>query len=142
MKILSLLVALSLATPAVAFENFYDAPPRKRIIKVHAKKKRAPAVMGYEKRAPQYVDKHCMFAVRVVGSQWATESGATESAEKAFMEFARFHYGEAYMDINNAIDRATRCTRSSIGEVVGQTLHRCELVAVPCRPAMAEGGGQ
>lgn len=34
-------------------------------------------------------------------------------------------------------DIRTRFLR--VGEVVGQTFHRCELTATPCRPAITEG---
>jgi hypothetical protein len=146
MKILSLLVALSLATPAVAFENFYDAPPKKRIIKVHAKKKRAPAVMGYEQRAPERSPRFtwmgsevCAYPISVVGSQWIDEPGAEESAQKAWMELVRFELGEAYLEINNAKHYAALCSRSSIGEMLDKTQHRCKVTAVPCRPALREG---
>lgn len=79
---------------------------------------------------------HCLKRVTVVGSQWATEAGAEESAQKAWMEAVRWSHGEMSMDMKNAEGYARRCSRSSIGEVVGQTFHRCEVTATPCRPAM------
>jgi hypothetical protein len=79
----------------------------------------------------------CLERVTVVGSQWAGESGAEESAQKAFMEQVRWNDGESFMDIKNAEGYAKRCARSSIGEVAGATLHRCEVSALPCREIMA-----
>jgi hypothetical protein len=34
---------------------------------------------------------------------------------------------------------AKRCSRSSIGSVLGETLHRCEVEARPCRPFFEDG---
>lgn len=79
---------------------------------------------------------HCLERVTVVGSQWATEAGAEESAQKAWMEAVRWSHGEMAMDVQNADGYARRCSRSSIGEVIGQTFHRCEVSAKPCSPAM------
>lgn len=81
----------------------------------------------------------CDFPVVVVGSQRVSESEAEESAQKAWMEEVRFSLGEAYMDINSAKDYARMCSRSSIGEVLNQTMHRCRVVAIPCRPALVTG---
>lgn len=78
----------------------------------------------------------CLDRVTVVGSQWANEAGAEESAQKAFMEQVRWQSGEQFLDIRNADGYAKRCSRSSIGEVIGQTMHRCEVSARPCRPVM------
>jgi hypothetical protein len=79
----------------------------------------------------------CLAPVSVVGSQHVTENGAEESAVKGWAEQVRFSHGEQFMDINSAEGYAKRCTRSSIGELAGQMLHRCQLVARPCRPALS-----
>jgi len=84
--------------------------------------------------------RQCLNRTRVVGSQWATEQGAEDSAKKAFMEDSRFRYGEQYMDIERAEDYVKRCSRSSVGELAGQVLYRCEIVARPCRPGFAREG--
>lgn len=104
---------------------------------------RAAAQVKHEPEARLYraEDKptrsmQCIERVTVVGSQWATEAGAEESAQKAWMEAVRWSHGEMSMDMKNAEGYARRCSRSSIGEVVGQTFHRCEVTARPCRPAM------
>lgn len=81
----------------------------------------------------------CLDHVRVVGSQWVGAEGAEDSAKKAFMEEVRWRFGEAFMDVANARDYEKRCSRSSVGEAVGQTLIRCEIAARPCRPPMSAG---
>lgn len=98
-------------------------------------------VKAIEQREPE-PKKACLPPVRVVGSQWATESGAEESAQKAWAEATRFNHGEAYMDLTNAVGYQKRCARSSIGEVVGQTLTRCEVDAAPCRPPFTSGASK
>jgi hypothetical protein len=81
----------------------------------------------------------CLERIHVVGSQWATDAGAEDSAKKAFMEEVRWRHGESFMAIENAKDYEKRCSRSSVGEVLNQTLVRCEISARPCRPPMTAG---
>jgi hypothetical protein len=82
----------------------------------------------------------CFEPVTVVGSQWVGESGAYESAVKAAKEAVRWKIGEMAMDPANWKDVKKRCSMSSVGEVVGQTFHRCEIIFTPCRPGMTESG--
>lgn len=125
MKPILLLTACLLTWPAEASEV-----PAARA-KARAK---APAVKAYVAREAEPI---CTKGpVAVVGSQYLNEPGAEESAQKAWHEAVRFHYGEAYMDLARAKEYRHRCSRSSIGEVVGQTMHRCEVSAIPCKPAM------
>jgi hypothetical protein len=105
------------------------------------KKHSGTRVKAIEQREPE-PKKGCLAPVRVVGSQWATEAGAEESAQKAWAEAVRFNAGEAYMDLNNAVGYQKRCGRSSIGEMVGQTLTRCEVDAAPCRPPFTAGASK
>ena len=140
-KIIAIALAslIALTGTAQAFDPFYfDEPaPRRKVVKRHHHKPKAPAVMAYQKR---YDTKPtCVWPIRVVGSQWATESGAEESAQKAYMERVRYELGESYMDLKNSRDYMKRCSRSSIGELASATLHRCEVIATPCRPALSEG---
>jgi hypothetical protein len=155
----TLIAIISLSLPANANEidltRFYDnapvvqqvhkvstpakAKPKKKVAKKNVKKK-----TGYGFRSPSpppppsdSVTK-CLPPVRVVGSQWATESGAEESARKAWAEQVRFSHGESYMALEASQALKRRCTRSSIGEIAGQTLHRCEIEAMPCRPGLTE----
>ena len=153
----TILISLMLITPAHAFDmmpNYENAPAKVERVhvvkhqhkpkKVKAKKKK-PTREGYSYRSPppapvlpDNVTK-CLPPVRVVGSQWASDSGAEESARKAWSEEVRFSAGESFMDLETAQNYRRRCTRSSIGELAGQTLHRCEIEAMPCRPGMVEG---
>ncbi|WP_333790653.1 hypothetical protein [Sphingorhabdus sp.] len=123
--VVMLVVSLLLTGPALA----------------HKKKKKGHAFNPVV-TAPEPPKKACLTPVRVVGSQWATEGGAEESAQKAWAEETRFSYGEAYMDLANAVGYQKRCARSSIGEVAGQTLMRCEVDAVPCRPPFSAGASK
>lgn len=76
---------------------------------------------------------HCERKIAIVGDQYASEAGAKAEAEKAWMQSVRFYFGERYMDIAFADEIAYACARSSVGSVVGQTFHRCEVSAKPCR---------
>lgn len=95
-----------------------------------------PPVYGWRQRHQPYVphehDKSCKPLIRVVGDQRPTEEGAKEQADKAWMQEVRFRYGERYMLTTQAKDRRYACSRSSIGELVGQTMLRCEVIAQPC----------
>jgi len=102
--------------------------------KPRAVKRRKSEVRAYVKREADEDRLVCLDRVRVVGSQWASESGAEESARKAWMEQVRWRFGESAMTIEAAQDYSKRCSRSSIGEVANSVLHRCEVQARPCRP--------
>lgn len=96
-----------------------------------------PPVYGWRQRHQPHVpagepDKHCKPVVRVVGDQRTTEDAAKEQADKAWMQEVRFRYGERYMLTTQARERRYACSRSSIGELVGQTMQRCEIIAQPC----------
>jgi hypothetical protein len=101
-----------------------------------AKKHTGTRVKAIEQRETK---QSCLSPVRVVGSQWATADGAEESAQKAWAETVRFNHGEAFMQLDQAVGYQKRCSRSSVGEVVGQTLIRCEVDAAPCRPPFTAG---
>jgi len=92
--------------------------------------------------APVDNGSRCYDRITVVGSQWVGEGGAYESAVKAAKEAVRWQIGEMAMDPANWQDVQRRCSMSSVGEVVGQTFHRCEIRLTPCRPGMVKGGGQ
>lgn len=81
----------------------------------------------------------CRASVSVVGSQGITTDAALASARKGWAEQVRFQFGEMFMDIELAQSLASRCSRSSIGELAGQTMHRCQLEARPCRSEMKAG---
>lgn len=75
----------------------------------------------------------CKSRLAIVGDQYASEKGAREEADKAWMQTARWQHGERYMARDHARDAAYECGRSSVGSVAGQVFYRCRLVARPCR---------
>jgi len=78
--------------------------------------------------------------VRGLGTQWIGEDGAFEAAKKDWMERVRYDHGETYVDMSHAVDVERRCGRVSVGEVVGQVLFRCEIVATPCKAEFEDTG--
>jgi hypothetical protein len=88
--------------------------------------------------APVYENK-CQSTLAAVGDQYASEQGAQQEADKAWMQTARWQYGERFMSRENADDAAYECGRSSVGSVVGQVFYRCRLTAKPCRPDKSQG---
>jgi hypothetical protein len=157
----TLLISIMLTMPANAqgidMLPYYDnAPPKiervshapqKKVKKAKKPKKVArkaapkqdpdTRVMAAEYRS-EGVTK-CLSPVRVVGSQDVRPDAAESSAQKAWMEAVRWTHGEAYQDFGNAKDYQKRCSRSSIGEALGQYFTRCEITAAPCRPGMVDG---
>jgi hypothetical protein len=75
----------------------------------------------------------------VVGDQHLSVSGAQAQADKAWQQDVRFYLGERWMDIKNAEGVRYECSRSSVGETLGQTLTRCEVSAIPCRAERMSG---
>jgi LmbE family N-acetylglucosaminyl deacetylase len=162
----SLLIALALliTSPAVAWESWLDESQARVSYSTDGYEYRLRR-SGYRPRQYQHrqrrryyeptysyaAPKHshtssdygssatCYSAIRVVGSQWKDEEGAEESARKGWMEAVRWKHGEHAMDIGGARSYVRRCSRSSIGSVLGETLHRCEVEAKPCRPKFEDG---
>lgn len=89
--------------------------------------------------APIISADKCRPDLAVVGDQYASESGAQGEADKAWMQTARWQWGERYMARENAVDATYECGRSSVGSVVGQVFYRCRLTAKPCRPDASPG---
>ena len=85
------------------------------------------------------VESRCRAFVAVVGDQFASESGAKEEARKAWMQTARWQWGERYMPIDNAEGVTFECGRSSVGSVAGQVFYRCRISARPCRAESQRG---
>lgn len=81
----------------------------------------------------------CLESVRVVGSQDIREDAAESSAKKAWSEMVRWQHGESFQDFELATGYSKRCSRSSIGEALGQYFTRCEIEAQPCRAGMVKG---
>lgn len=95
-----------------------------------------------EDRRPGKED--CRAMRRAVGNQHLTVDGAKKAANDAWAGTIRFHLGEKFMDLGNAKRIVYTCSRSSIKEgdvtTLGQTLTRCEIEAIPCRPLREEEG--
>jgi Ni/Co efflux regulator RcnB len=83
---------------------------------------------------PHHEGRHCQPTIAVVGDQYATEEGAKQESDKAWMQTARWQFGERYMSRENADDATYECGRSSVGSVAGQVFFRCRLKARPCKP--------
>ncbi len=93
-----------------------------------------------DRRIPQ--KEHCLGPVRGVGTQWVGEEGAMDAARKDWAERVRYDHGEIFIDMNHAIDFEKRCGRTSIGQIAGQVLYRCEVVARPCKAEFEKQEGQ
>ena len=147
---MAVIIALMLPTPALA-EDWQDrvhwadkaiqAPPGQHYRPARPEVHRAPVVRSYVRRervhrpaplAAGEPDKACKAPIKVVGDQRPTLEGAREQADKAWMQEVRFRFGERFMETVNARDRRYACSRSSIAEIVGQTMQRCEIIALPC----------
>lgn len=79
---------------------------------------------------------HCLEPIRGLGTQWIGQEGALQAARKDWMERVRYDHGEQYLDMTNDRDEVSSCSRVSIGEVAGQVLYRCEIMARPCQAHM------
>jgi hypothetical protein len=97
-------------------------------------------VLAYERREKDDDDRssQCASKVRGLGTQWIGTEGAMDAAKKDWMERVRYDHGESYLDLTNAKEFESRCGRVSVGEVAGQVMYRCEIIARPCRPQMRE----
>lgn len=126
MKTLLVILALLIAGCASAEATYWDTPKQKRVVKHKPKPKKV------SKPAP-VSNPRCAAPLTREGDQYATVEGAKSEANKAWMQAARWNLGEKYMDISHAEGVNYSCGRSSIGTVVGQSFHRCEVTARPCR---------
>jgi hypothetical protein len=81
---------------------------------------------------------HCLEPIRGVGTEWIGQEGALKGARKDWMERVRYDHGERFIDMTNDRDEVSRCSRVSIGEVVGPVMYRCEIWARPCQAHMEE----
>ncbi len=102
--------------------------------------RRGPQVRGYTWRADDDDRDYrgCRDTKRVVGNQHLTVNGAKAEADKAWIQSIRFYYGEVFMSLENAKDVKYTCSRSSVGETLGQTFNRCEIEAKPCKAEKVE----
>jgi hypothetical protein len=165
MRPLLITLALLIASPAVAWESWLDESQARvsystdgyeyrlrrsgyRPRQYQHRQRRRYYEPTYSYAAPRHSHTSseysgssatCYAAIRVVGSQGLSEEAALTSAHKGWMEAVRWKHGEAAMDIGNARADQKRCSRSSIGEVLDKTFHRCEFEARPCRPRFEDG---
>jgi hypothetical protein len=142
MKLLPILVALALIVPAVPAQS-QDIDDsfwvRKTLRKQHREQRLErqryhARVYSYIRREEaEFSGDRCRDTRRVVGDQGLSVSAAQGQADKSWAADVRFHLGERYMDIGNAEDVTYECSRSSVGETLGQTFHRCQVAAKPCK---------
>jgi hypothetical protein len=145
MKLIPILLALVLIVPFPAeAEGVDDVWVRKTIRKQHREERMErqryyARVYGYIRREEaEYTGDRCRDMRRVVGDQGLSVALAQGQADKAWAQDVRFHLGERYMDIGNAEDVTYECSRSSVGETLGQTFHRCQIAARPCKSPKME----
>ena len=120
----------------------YRAPaPQRYAVHTSRRPERVYAYVRHERRAHHRHHRRswkCEDRVRGVGTQWIGTDGALNAARKDWMERVRYDFGEVYLDMTNARDEEFRCSRTSIGEVAGQTFYRCEIWATPCKAKFQE----
>lgn len=109
---------------------------------VYVPERPAPRVAGWMREEPRQSREdwmRCRAKMTAVGDQFASEDGAKSEAVKAFSQAARWAYGEKLMNIEHAQGVTYQCNRSSVGSVMGATMHRCEIVARPCEAPVTPG---
>ena len=117
--------------PHDAFDTYHAPAPR---TPVHVHKHRPRVIYrNVKKPALAASTSRCAAPLTREGDQYATQTGAMGEADKAWMQAVRWKWGEHLMDISHAENVSHSCGRSSIGSVAGQTFHRCEVTATPCR---------
>ena len=110
-----------------------------------AREREPTRVYAYERRDDDEryrTGNECRDRRRVVGDQGLSTALAQGQADKAWQQDVRFYMGERFMDIKNAEGVRYECSRSSVGETLGQTFHRCEVSARPCRAQKIEQEGE
>jgi len=125
---------------SVAYKRADAAPVRHWREARHARPVRAerrPAAIARERH--ETPRPQCAHKVRGLGTQWIGTDGALEAAKKDWMERVRYDLGETYLDLTHAEDFEKRCGRVSIGQVAGQVMFRCEIVARPCKGDFVSG---
>ena len=148
LRYVTLALALAFAAPAFADGHWsgdtgsVTAAKKQAGGKVYAERRsrERARVLAYERREKDDDDRsgQCASKVRGLGTQWIGTEGAMDAAKKDWMERVRYDHGESYLDLTNAKEFESRCGRVSVGEVAGQVMYRCEIIARPCRPQMRE----
>ena len=150
MKFIPIFIVLVLLVPAPAqaqAQGFDDSQWIKQTIrKQHRAERlerrryyhRATRVYSYIRREESDYGDRCRDLRRVVGDQGLSIALAQGQADKSWAADVRFHLGERFMDISNAEGVTYECSRSSVGETLGQTFHRCQISARPCKAPKVE----
>lgn len=144
-RVAILLIASALLVPFGSGQSHADDPLWvKQVIRQQHHKERLQRrrdqarVYSYVRREEDDYRDRCRDRRRVVGDQGLSVALAQGQADKSWAADVRFHLGERYMDIANAEDIKYECSRSSVGETLGQTFHRCQISANPCKAPKME----
>ena len=146
MKLIPILIALALLVPVpVQAQGIDDSIWVRKTIRQQHKAERLERrryyarVYSYIRREEsEFRGDRCRDTRRVVGDQGLSVALAQGQADKSWAADVRFHLGERYMDVSNAEDVTYECSRSSVGETLGQTFHRCQISAKPCKSPKME----
>lgn len=111
--------------------TYYAHRPREVILE-------GPKVYGYTERGDRRAE--CLSMIRAVGDERQSVEKAKDAAARAWMGNVRFHWGERYIEIDNARHVRFTCSRSSVNDTVlgklqenvGVTHTRCQIEAAPC----------
>lgn len=130
--------------------EFNKAPPQIERKYSRAKgtfrKRRAPRVKAWVRKHRHlnaFDDKNsgCKPEIKVTGTQFLSENGAKERAQKAWEGMVQFRHGELYADLRFARDIRYQCVRSSVENIANRAseavgintqLKRCLIWATPC----------
>lgn len=110
------------------------------------RKRRKPRVKAWVRKNRHlnaFDDKNsgCKPEIKVTGTQFLSENGAKERAQKAWEGMVQFRHGELYADLRFARDIRYQCVRSSVENIanrasealgVNTQLKRCLIWATPC----------
>jgi len=87
-------------------------------------------------------DAFCHRLIETTGEQAQSKDNAEAFALRSWQGRVRFHFGEKYLNFENARDKRLTCSPSSVADTVGGKIgekllgishFRCELSARPCR---------
>ena len=123
------------ANKTIRKQHWQERRERRRYLE---RQRQQARVYGYVRREEDDYRDRCRDRRRVVGDQGLSVALAQGQADKSWAADVRFHLGERYMDIANAEDIKYECSRSSVGETLGQTFHRCQISAKPCKAPKME----
>jgi len=129
------------ANKIIRKQHWQERRARLRYQRYLERRRNHARVYSYVRRDDRDEDDYrdrCRDKRRVVGDQGLSVALAQGQADKSWAADVRFHLGERYMDIANAEEIKYECSRSSVGETLGQTFHRCQISARPCKARKVE----